>query len=137
MSEKEVSSRLIIMSQEYLAKSHALARGPIPAPEDYGPGSPAGDIDQTKLAWSVAGCRPRASTPRKRDPCTPEEARRVSDGPRPIGASVWAGLRLFRPAGGQLGISTLSITWMTPFGWRHSTAFEALPLGRGWSAPGP
>jgi hypothetical protein len=62
-SDEEVSNRLIIMSREYLAKSHALAgeADTQPAPADHGPGSPAGDIDPGEAGL---GLLPKLPAPR-------------------------------------------------------------------------
>jgi hypothetical protein len=62
-SDEEVSNRLITMSREYLAKSHALAgeADTQPAPADHGPGSPAGDIDPGEAGL---GLSPQMQAPR-------------------------------------------------------------------------
>jgi hypothetical protein len=62
-SDEEVSNRLITMSREYLAKSHALAgeADTQPAPADHGPGSPAGDIDPGEASL---GLSPQMQAPR-------------------------------------------------------------------------
>jgi hypothetical protein len=62
-SDEEVSNRLITMSREYLAKSHALAgeADTQPALADHGPGSLARDIDPGEAGL---GLSPQMQAPR-------------------------------------------------------------------------
>ena len=54
-SDEEVSSRLITMSREYLAKSDALAGDDAgPPPMDHGPGSSTREIDPDEAGLGLS-----------------------------------------------------------------------------------